>query len=308
MARPPRVGRQDLPCAAILLACRERQSMPPRCAPLLGRAVGRGRRRELARATEALVARYRSVAPASAPILASRVHVAAYASYRMPATHAALSRVLGAVAARGLGPRSMLDLGGGTGAAAWAAAGRLRGRSSRSRCWTRSRRRWLWGATSSPTHRRRPWPARRSVGPSPARGPSVEADLVTVSYVLSELDERAAGRARRRRDAPRTGRRRRRARHPRRLRPGPRGSAARLHRGRLAAARPVPPRAALPSRARATGATSRPGSTAPLSTAGSRAAELSYEDEKFSWVAAASPRRHELPAAEPLRHGSSDIP
>ncbi|NUR15340.1 MAG: rRNA methyltransferase, partial [Dermatophilaceae bacterium] len=79
--------------------------------------------RDLARTTEALVSRYRSVAPAPTPILASQVHVAAYAAYRMPATHAALARVLGDLADRGLRPRSLLDLGGGTGAAAWAAAG-----------------------------------------------------------------------------------------------------------------------------------------------------------------------------------------
>jgi hypothetical protein len=83
--------------------------------------------RDLAAATEALVARYRSVAPASAPILASTAHVAGYAAYRMPATHAAVARVLtdvtAAVSGSGLEPQSQLDLGGGTGAAAWAAAG-----------------------------------------------------------------------------------------------------------------------------------------------------------------------------------------
>ena len=78
--------------------------------------------RELTAATAALVARYRSVSPASAPILASPTQVAAYAAYRMPATHAALVSVLGDLAAAGLSPRSLVDLGGGTGAAAWAAA------------------------------------------------------------------------------------------------------------------------------------------------------------------------------------------
>ena len=146
--------------------------------------------RELARATEALVARYRSVAPASAPILASRVHVAAYAAYRMPATHAALSRVLGYVADRGVAPRTLLDLGGGTGAAAWAAAGafpsiqaitvldqvedalvlgrELVAHASAAALTDASFLRAVAGA----------WP-------------DVEADLVTVSYVLSELDETA---------------------------------------------------------------------------------------------------------------------
>lgn len=78
--------------------------------------------RDLVAATAALVARYRSVAAASAPILASATQVVAYAAYRMPATHAALVSVLGDLAAAGLSPRSVVDIGGGTGAAAWAAA------------------------------------------------------------------------------------------------------------------------------------------------------------------------------------------
>src|SRR4051794_12885155 len=106
---PPRVTRTPAYAAELRAA--------------LTRAVRGIDERELVRATEVLVARYRSVAPASVPILASRVHVMAYAAYRMPATHAALARVMDELADRGLAPRSLLDLGGGTGAAAWAAAG-----------------------------------------------------------------------------------------------------------------------------------------------------------------------------------------
>src|SRR5262245_53782433 len=61
--------------------------------------------RELARATDALVGRYRAVAPAAFPILATGIHVAAYAAYRMPATHAALARVLADVERSGFAPR-----------------------------------------------------------------------------------------------------------------------------------------------------------------------------------------------------------
>ena len=129
------------------------------------------------------------MAPASAPILASRARVAAYAAYRMPATHAALARVLDAVAARGLAPRSLLDLGGGTGAAAWAAAG-------------------VFASLESITVLDQVEDALAlgrvlaADAPSPALAgatfrqafagawPDLEADLVTVSYVLSELDER----------------------------------------------------------------------------------------------------------------------
>src|SRR4051812_46959350 len=94
-----------------------RVSRTPRYAAELGCALTLALRgldeRELAGATEALVTRYRSVAPAAEAILASPLRVAAYAAYRMPATHAALTRVLEELARRGLEPRSMLDLGGG---------------------------------------------------------------------------------------------------------------------------------------------------------------------------------------------------
>lgn len=145
--------------------------------------------RELARATESLVGRYRTVGPATTPILASDVHVAAYAAYRMPATHAALARVLGSVAARGLQPRSLLDLGGGTGAAAWAAAGAFPS---------------LESITVLDQVEAALALGRRLVADAPSRvladatfrraragaWPEEEADIVTVSYVLSELDER----------------------------------------------------------------------------------------------------------------------
>jgi ribosomal protein RSM22 (predicted rRNA methylase) len=149
------------------------------------------------------VARYRAVAAASAPILASRVHVVAYAAYRMPATTAAMRRVLGVVAGSGFTPETMLDLGGGTGAAAWAAADAfptLReitvldqvadalalGRSL---------------ASDAPSEVLRA--ARFERGLIDAL-PGAAADLVTVSYVLSELD--AARRSRLVEDAMGRGR------------------------------------------------------------------------------------------------------
>lgn len=137
-----------------------------------------------------LVARYRSVAPATAPILASRVHVAAYAAYRMPATHAALSRVLEDVAGHGLAPRSLLDLGGGTGAAAWAAAGAFDSLETITVLDqvddALALGRELVADAADPVLARASF--ERAVA---GAWPAVEADLVTVSYVLSELDESA---------------------------------------------------------------------------------------------------------------------
>src|SRR4051812_45585354 len=106
----------------------------------------------------------------------------------MPGVLAALARVLGELAFRGLEPRSLLDLGGGTGAAAWAAAG-------------------AFGSLETVTVLDQVDDAlalgRELVAdaPTPALGratfargvasawPEVDADLVTVSYVLSELHE-----------------------------------------------------------------------------------------------------------------------
>lgn len=67
--------------------------------------------------------RYLADHPADAPIVATDEDVAAYLTTRMPATFAAVSFALDQVrdAAPGLAPRSVLDLGSGTGAATWAA-------------------------------------------------------------------------------------------------------------------------------------------------------------------------------------------
>lgn len=153
----------------------------------LTRAVRGVDERQLARATEALVERYRAVAPAGAPILSSPVHVLAYAAYRMPATHAALARLLGEVAASGVEPTSQLDLGGGTGAAAWAAAAAF---PTLERITVLDQveealrlGRTLAADASAPSLRSARFD--RAVA---GRWPDEQVDLVTVSYVLSELD------------------------------------------------------------------------------------------------------------------------
>ncbi len=78
----------------------------------------------LGRAAEQLSQRYRADQPADRPILASPLATAAYLSTRMPATYAAIRQVCDrlAVARPDFRPRTMLDLGAGTGAATWAAA------------------------------------------------------------------------------------------------------------------------------------------------------------------------------------------
>jgi len=269
---PPRVSRTPAYAAELRTA--------------LTRAVRGIDERDLTRATEALVSRYRSVAPASAPILASRVHVAAYAAYRMPATHAALSRVLVDVAGRGLEPRSMLDLGGGTGAAAWAGAGAFESLETITVLDqvedALDLGRELVADASSPALASATF--RRAVAGS---WPELDADLVTVSYVLSELDE--AQQDALVADAMRRGR------AVVVAEPGTPDGYARVLRVRSVLLRagwallgPCPHSADCPL---------AQGDWCHFAARVSRSAEhrrlkggeLSYEDEKFSWVAAAAP-------------------
>lgn len=65
---------------------------------------------------------YRSGRPVGAPILAGPAEIAAYAAYRMPATYAAVRAAIGALPSSLVPPTSLTDVGGGTGAAAWAVA------------------------------------------------------------------------------------------------------------------------------------------------------------------------------------------
>lgn len=78
----------------------------------------------LAQATAALVERYRSNRPApDGQFLTSDDEIAAYAAYRLPATYAAVAAALAQIAAQWPDepPRSLLDVGAGPGTALWAA-------------------------------------------------------------------------------------------------------------------------------------------------------------------------------------------
>ena len=145
---------------------------------------------DLARVTrrvEALSARYRAVGPASSPILSTPEHVAAYAVYRMPATFAAVASALRQTATSrpDLTPATLLDLGGGTGAATWAAASVFpsltHARVIDHAAAALDMGRTLAARSSHLALREAEW-RKGSLGrdlPS--------ADLVVVSYVLSEL-------------------------------------------------------------------------------------------------------------------------
>ena len=162
-------------------------SLPPALADALDRVavLERGTNR----AAESLSARYRD-APGSGPVARTQAEVAAYAAARLPATYAATRVVLAELAARapGFAPGTLLDLGAGPGTALWAAAD-------------------VWPKLDSVTAVEAE-PLMAAVGRRLAEhGPTVVAaatwiggrlptaipdepfDLVTLSYVLAELDD-----------------------------------------------------------------------------------------------------------------------
>jgi ribosomal protein RSM22 (predicted rRNA methylase) len=144
----------------------------------------------LRRATASLIEAYRSGAPPTAQVLRDPTTAAAYAAYRMPATHAAVTRALRLATdlAPGLEVGSLVDVGGGTGAAAWAVADAFPG-LERATVLDGSPDALALGARIG---RHGPAPVAGATWTRAVLGPGTAlpaADLVTVSYVLGELPE-----------------------------------------------------------------------------------------------------------------------
>lgn len=142
-------------------------------------------RRAVTAAVTRMVEGYRSADLDRTPRLASAVDVAAYAAYRMPATYAAVRSVLARLPP--LSATSLVDLGGGTGAAAWAVADvvptvRTITVTDRSAATLDFGRR-LARTSPSAALRTATW-EHAGVGAGPPT-----AELVTASYLLGELDE-----------------------------------------------------------------------------------------------------------------------
>ncbi|MEV5544957.1 small ribosomal subunit Rsm22 family protein [Streptomyces sp. NPDC052309] len=143
--------------------------------------------RQAAQAVERLIANYRGATPTDAPILRDRADVVAYAAYRMPATFEAVRSALAAFAAAApdWAPGSHVDIGGGTGAATWAVGATWDGvRPVTVLDWAEPA--LALGreiAAANPALRDVRW-QRSRIGSAL----TVEStDLVTVSYVLNEL-------------------------------------------------------------------------------------------------------------------------
>jgi len=144
----------------------------------------------VASTTARLIDRYQQGDPAAAePILRSTTDAVAYATYRMPATYAAVRSALAELhsVAPDFAPRVHLDLGGGTGAAVWAVAD----------VWPDRLAHTVWehvdmvaqlgrrlAASATTTLRYTDWHHRDITEPTPLPN----ADLVTVSYLLGELE------------------------------------------------------------------------------------------------------------------------
>lgn len=150
-----------------------------------------------AAAVQRLSAGYRGRTPGPAPALRGREDAVAYAAYRMPATFAAVSAALREVAARlpGWAPSTHVDVGGGTGAAGWAAAGvwpAAERTNPRTLVLDRAqaaldlgRELAEWAADPALRHAR--WQRHNISGAGAPELP--EADLVTLAYVLGELPD-----------------------------------------------------------------------------------------------------------------------
>jgi ribosomal protein RSM22 (predicted rRNA methylase) len=149
---------------------------------------------QAAQAVERLIANYRGDTPTGAPILRDRSDVVAYAAYRMPATFEAVRAALDALraAAPGWVPGTHTDIGGGTGAASWAVADAWdeAAPSTTVLDWAEpalALGRELARASQVPSLRAAHW--QRARISSALRIEST--DLVTVSYVLKELEPAA---------------------------------------------------------------------------------------------------------------------
>ncbi len=145
--------------------------------------------RQLTSSVQRLIEVYRQHGTPSAPTLRSNIDVLAYAAYRMPATYAAVRAALGQVAEadQDFRPSTQIDLGGGTGAAIWAAADVWPSLSSARvveqmpEVLALGRR--LGKAATAPSVSTASW----LTADINSKTQLLSADVVTMSYVLGEL-------------------------------------------------------------------------------------------------------------------------
>ncbi len=164
-------------------------ALPDALDDALEESLGRFPVPELTRNVSALIRQYREGFDRSVPALGSEAAVAAYAGYRMPATYSAVAAALRQVAmlAPGFAPRTHADVGGGTGSAVWAANAVWPGLTDVT-VLEQSASAIAFGrrlAARSPAAAVREARWRQTVLDRGTAAPA--ADLVTMSYVLGEL-------------------------------------------------------------------------------------------------------------------------
>ncbi|HXW44939.1 MAG TPA: small ribosomal subunit Rsm22 family protein [Streptosporangiaceae bacterium] len=146
----------------------------------------------LSAGVQRLMEAYRSGAAPAAPVLATRRDAAAYAAYRMPATTAATAAAFSQLrlALPGWSPSSVLDFGAGTGGASWAITDLLGG-PVRLTLLEQSAEavrlgQAIFAESASAALRSAAWQAWQLT----ADKPSANADLAVAAYLLGELSPR----------------------------------------------------------------------------------------------------------------------
>jgi ribosomal protein RSM22 (predicted rRNA methylase) len=257
----------------------------------------------LTRDVERLIDTYRSGKTPVTPILATTDDVLAYAAYRMPATYAVVRAALQQLqlGVPGFEPRTLVDFGAGTGAASWAAtevwptvSAITLLEQSASAIALGSR---IMNGSGSPALQGAAW-RRWTLATNEV---DVEkADLATAAYVLGELTEpqQAALIATLMRSAPTVLV----------IEPGTPAGYARIIGARIALidggftiVAPCPHELTCPMLVRGDWCHFAERLDRSRLHRSVKAGELSYEDEKYSYVAATSQPVHR-PAARILRH------
>jgi ribosomal protein RSM22 (predicted rRNA methylase) len=148
----------------------------------------------LSAGVQRLMTAYRSGEVPDAPVMASRADAAAYAAYRMPATAAATAQALREMrrSLAGWAPGSLLDFGAGTGGAAWAVADQLPSVESMTLLEQSADAmrlgKAILAAAAVPSLRAAAWRAwRLELAGEPPSAVLPRADLATAAYVLGEL-------------------------------------------------------------------------------------------------------------------------
>lgn len=168
-------------------------NLPADLRAVLDRALEDVPPKRIASAVDGLIERYRGSAGTGDSLARTRLDFLAYAAYRMPATYAAVGSALdrAAIVLPDFAPRTQRDLGGGTGAAVWAATevwpelGELTV-VERAGAAIEVGRLLAAGASSSAV-RETTWQHR----PLEVSNPLPAVDLTTMAYVLGELTETA---------------------------------------------------------------------------------------------------------------------